>query len=304
MRQACLAVSESATRATMRSPSMPIFALCLAACATQTQWPEQPSADACAAGALPDEEVVLRIKQEKVRAALVWPGNTAGPRDVVVNLHEFRSEPRRQNHYSGWVSYAREAGVVLAGPDGRFATWNAGTCCGKAAERRIDDVGYLDELVSRIDATGCTSGKVLATGIGNGAMMAHRWACESDVVDGIVSVGGALQLENCAGTRPIPVLHFHGAEDTFYPSEGAETLRPVEHALEQWRIRNKAQGEPVVETVGQVTCRTWTGEAPVRSCIIEGMESSWPGAADTSIQGDTPMADATRGAFEWIRAHW
>lgn len=288
----------------MRHFVLPSFALLLSACATQTPWPERAPADACAAGALPDEELVLRLEHGQVRSALVWPGASKGPRDVVVNLHEFRAEPRRQNHYSGWVPHAREVGAVLVGPDGRYATWNAGTCCGKAAEKRVDDVGYLDALVARIDAVGCTSGKVLATGIGNGAMMAHRWACESDVVDGVVSVGGALQVDACPVERPIPVLHYHGALDTFYPAEGAEDLRSVEHALALWRARNQAEGEPVVEHFGQVTCRTWQGAAPVRSCVVEGMGASWPGAADTRIESDSPLADATRGAFAWIRAHW
>lgn len=288
----------------MRNFALSSLTLLLTACSTQTPWPEQAPADACAAGALPDEELVLRVEHEQVRSALVWPGASPGPRDVVVNLHEYRAEPRRQNHYSGWVPHAREVGAVLVGPDGRYATWNAGQCCGKAAGKGIDDVGYLDALVARVDAVGCTSGKVLATGIGNGAMMAHRWACESDVVDGVISVGGALQIDACPVARPIPVLHYHGAEDTFYPADGAEDLRSVEHALALWRARNKAEGEPVVEQFGPLTCRTWQGEAPVRSCVVQGMGPSWPGAADARIQSDAPLADATRGGFEWIRAHW
>lgn len=279
--------------------------LLLAACATQTHWPETPPADPCAAGALPDEEIVLRFNHgEHVRSALLWPGSSAGPRDVIVNLHEFRSEPRRQNHYSGWVPLAREHGALLIGPDGRYATWNAGPCCGKASLKHIDDSAFLDEVLRRADAVACTSGKVLATGIGNGAMMAHRWACDSDAVDAVISVGGALQLPDCAQGRPIPVLHYHGAEDTYYPADGSNGQLPVEDALATWRARNKATGEPVVETWGQLTCRTWTGEAPVRACVVEGMLASWPGAADTSIDSDSPLKHAARGGFDWIRAHW
>lgn len=276
--------------------------LFLAACGSQTSWPEAPPEDACAAGSLPDEELVLRFTHGgHGRAALLWPGAGPGPRDVVVNLHEYRAEPRRQNHYSGWVDHARQIGAILVGPDGRSATWNVGrACCGKAAEKRQDDVGFLDELVRRVDASGCTSGRVLATGIGNGAMMAHRWACESDTVDAVISVGGALQLESCPVQRPIPVLHYQGSEDTFFPADGSKGHKPVEEALALWRARNKAEGEPIEERHGQLVCRTWHGEAPVRACVVEGMAAMWPGAADTHIDSDSPLAHATRGGAAWI----
>lgn len=283
--------------------------LLLAGCATQPTWPEPPadagSRDACAIDALPDDEVVLRMSHDdKARSALVWAGRSAGPRDVVVNLHEYRAEPKRQAHYSGWVPFAREIGAILVGPDGKSATWNAGGCCGRSVYKRINDVGFLDEMLTKIDASGCTSGKVLATGIGNGGMMAQGWACESDAVDAVISVGGALQVEACTATRPIPILHYHGSEDEFYPADGSKGHLPVEEALAIWRARNKATGEPVVETHGDLTCRTWEGEAPVRSCVVEGMHAMWPGAADTSIESDSPLADATRGGFAWIREHW
>jgi polyhydroxybutyrate depolymerase len=286
----------------------------LAGCWTEPHWPAAAPADRCAAGAIaPGRYVVDAPVPGRRRQGLVWVPRGPGPHDVVVSLHEFRSSPERQAAYSGWQAFADEANVILLAPDGRAATWNAGDCCGKAMEEGTDDVAYLDALVARIDGVGCTSGRVLATGIGNGGMMAERWACASDVPDAVVSVGGSLQVDACDRTRPIPWLHEHGGADRFVPPDGGDGIldgrdparhRPVAHAVEVWRRRNGATGAPEVIVDGALTCTTWPGGAPTVSCVIAGGPDAWPGAADGKVASGHPLADATRGAWAWVQDAW
>jgi polyhydroxybutyrate depolymerase len=288
-----------------------ILPLVLVGC-TQHHLPTERPADACAAGAWPRAEIAVRVPVGRgQRNALVLIPATAGPHDVVVNLHEFRSNPRTQLRYSGWADHVTDSGVIVVAPDARYATWNAGSCCGRSIEKHIDDVAFLDALMARIDAVTCTTGRVMATGIGNGAMMAEMWACESDVPDAVVSVGGSLQWPECRNRRPIPWLHYHGSDDAFIPMDARKVglaaqeviPHPVTHAETVWAARNRASPAAPVDD-GALRCRTWTGAAPATSCVVEGGADTWPGAPDGPVASGHPLADATRGALGWVREAW
>jgi polyhydroxybutyrate depolymerase len=277
----------------------------LLACRAEVVWPERID-DACAASALPTGEALLRLDHDGVpRSALIWAPPAAGPRDVVFDLHDFRAEPRRQAWYSRWVPTAAVRGMVLVAPDGRSATWNAGHgCCGRSVEKHSDDRGFLDEVARRIDATTCPTGHLLATGIGNGGMMAHRWACEADVVDAVVSVGGALQLDTCDNPRPIPLVHYHGDADTQYPAQGNDEALPLAHALDLWKRRNQVVEPPVALNGGAFSCLRWDGAAPVVSCTVHGMVDIWPGSEEFPTDASFTLSDATEGALTAVVLPW
>ncbi|MCB9664746.1 MAG: hypothetical protein H6732_11580 [Alphaproteobacteria bacterium] len=283
------------------------------ACGHPSVLPADRPDGACDAGAFGAGPHLVGLEAGGVsRRALVWMPPGPGPHDVVVDLHEFRSDPERQQHYSGWLELAARTDAILVGPDGRSATWNAGPCCGRAQEKGVDDVAFLDAVIARLDAVACTSGRVLATGIGNGAMMAERWACASDVPDAVISVGGSLQLDTCERTRPIPWLHYHGALDDFAPPGGGEgrlpTTRggghlPVEHAVAAWRARNQATATTTDHHDG-LACATSDGAAPTVSCVVDGMADLWPGAANAPTHPGHPLAHAARDGWRWVRDAW
>ncbi len=305
-----------------KPPSRPLLlagAVLVAACGRQPHLPDAPPAgDRCAPDALPEGPVVVEVRGvsgPRVRRALAWFPRGAGPFDVVVNLHEFRADPNRQAWYSRWWPAARDLGVILIAPDGKSSTWNAGDCCGKAMEQGIDDVAFLDTLVARVDAVACTSGRVLATGIGNGAMMAERWACESEAPDAVVSVGGSLQVDACPSSKPVPYLHYHGDADRFVPADGGDGIldgkdparhRPVAHALDRWKARNRA-GEPTVAVdEPALRCTAWSpapGGAPTLACTFQGGDV-WPGADNGTLATTHPLGRAADGALAWVRAAW
>lgn len=279
---------------------LPFVAL-VAGCPSAPHFPETQPANACSVGAIQTGEQVLQLDVDgKMRQALVWMPEVEGPYTVLVNLHSFRSEPRRVAHYMKLVEWAKDKPVILVGADGKTATWNAGECCGKAAERGYDDVAFLDALVERIDAVSCTNGEVVVSGLGNGAMMAHRWACESDTPDALLTAGGTLQMESCARTTPLPVLHFHGDADEYAPLDGSGGHRPVEHGLAEWRRINGVTSPPTELSDGEMACSLWSGAQPVSYCQIAGGFNGWPGAADMPVNSVLPFADATTAGLDWV----
>ena len=63
--------------------------------------------------------------------------------------------------------------------NGKFHTWNALSCCGKAKNDNIDDVSFISHLVDTLGKShNIDLRKVYVTGHSNGAMMSYLLACK------------------------------------------------------------------------------------------------------------------------------
>jgi polyhydroxybutyrate depolymerase len=113
-------------------------------------------------------------------------------------------------------------GTLMGRPRANHRTWNAGDCCGSAAEQGVDDVGYLASVISSLTAQGLTGpGQVYLVGSSNGAMLSYRFACERrELVAGVVGLAGPLVRPTCQDARGVRVLHVHGMRDTTVPVGG------------------------------------------------------------------------------------
>src|SRR5204862_6180210 len=90
---------------------------------------------------------------------------------------------------------------------GRLRTWNAGTCCGRAMQQRVDEVAFVGALLDDLQATVAIDlARVYATGISNGGLMAYEVACAlADRVAAIAVVAGEMTaLDRCRPSRPVP----------------------------------------------------------------------------------------------------
>jgi hypothetical protein len=86
----------------------------------------------------------------------------------------------------------------------------------------IDDVGFIDALLDNLEGDLCIDRRrVHATGMSNGAELAHRLACDlSWRIASITPVAGTDNTTSCAPTRPVPVMHIHGSADQNVPFDG------------------------------------------------------------------------------------
>lgn len=200
-------------------------------------------------------------------------------------------------------------GFIAVFPDGtptlgtQLMTWNAGDCCGKAQQRNIDDVRFLDVLIDTVVRKYNGDAKrVYMTGHSNGGMMTYRYACvHPEKLAAIAVNAGQEWYRKCTETnRPVPILHLHGTEDRCSNYVGGEkcggcfaevlgtsgtyAIRQcygVPENMQAWANRYGCQAQTVPgPSVGAVSCQDWQGckgGSSVRLCNIEGAGHSWPG---------------------------
>ena len=210
------------------------------------------------------------------------------------------------------VSLATAAGYAVIVPDGtgqrpvrQLRSWNAGggdhglACLSPIPCRLgIDDLAYVDDLLAEVEAAiPLDRQRLVATGLSNGAAMAHRLACErADRIAAIVTVGGQNQHADGGGACAVgrPVLDLHGVDDPIWPYAGGLSDFVPDHGvyaaaavtMEGWRARNGCAAtfvdEPMPDrdpTDGTTAVRRrWDGCAvATEHVIIAGGGHTWPG---------------------------
>jgi polyhydroxybutyrate depolymerase len=210
---------------------------------------------------------------------------------------------------------ADREGFALVVPDGTpgelledLRTWNAGggkdgwqCVSGKGCADGVDDLAYFDALHDELQrAFHVDDARVYATGLSNGAAMAHRLACErSTRFAAIAPVAGGNQVaevQGCTIARPVAVLEIHGTADpcwTFDESSDAcaqqDGLKKVgvEHTVDGWAERNGCVDEVVVEDLDDVEDDGTTTTREVHGGCVDGADvvllrsegggHTWPG---------------------------
>jgi polyhydroxybutyrate depolymerase len=232
-----------------------------------------------------------------------------GRRDAVVVLHGAAGTSQRIRSLTTFRQEAARRGMPAIFPDGtgdpeRYYgyTWNAGGCCGVARQRQADDLAFLEALAVTVRRRLCLD-NVLVAGHSNGGMMALRWICEGSGVDAAFSASGPLVVPECRGPAR-PVMVWHGTADEVVPFHGGPfrlggDLPDARAAFELLKTRNGCTDQPQnIATEDDLTCETWSCEAPTSLCTLDGWGHDWPGGPDQKV--DRPNAE--RVALDWFDA--
>lgn len=230
---------------------------------------------------------------------------------VVLVLHGGGGNASGMRDMTGMDEVADKNGFIAVYPEGngspfidRIRTWNGGNCCGPAARKNLDDVGFISKVIDfliaeyKIDAS-----RVYATGHSNGGQMSYRLACElSERIAAIAPNGGQRVLDNCNPKRKVPVMHMHGTKDPCALYEGGVACggcfaqafgiggdrdkwpcSPVRKIVkEHARINGCDDATEIAFHKGAVTCEKFIcpKNATVGLCSIEGAGHVWAGRHD------------------------
>ncbi len=221
------------------------------------------------------------------------------PTPMLIALHGGGGDADLQADDSryGLISESEHSGFILVVPNGYsrlpggiLATWNAGTCCGPAVKRNIDDVGFIREVIRRVRAQArIDPRRIFATGMSNGAMMSWRLACEAGEIRAIAPVAGTDNTPTCRPSRSVPVIEFHALDDDHVPFAGGRgdlsiagtSFVSVPATQAKWiRIDRAEPSARRVLSVPGAWCDlhgATAGGAPVELCTTSTGGHSWPG---------------------------
>ena len=257
-------------------------------------------------------------KRDQVALVVVLHGG-GGNASAVAKQTRFSREADKQGFAIAYPNGTGRARPVMEffGNKGAL-TWNAGRCCGYAMDNRIDDVAFIRAMVEEIAREiPIDRRRIYATGISNGAMMAHRLACEaSDVFAAIGTVSGPLVTERCAPSNPVAVIHIHGTADGYVPEKGGVGPKypglnypSAQDTISFWAAADgctptarQSNPAPDVQLLDFDGCR---GGTAVAYYSITGGGHSWPGGGRMAFFLDAPSdaIAATPLIWQFFAAH-
>lgn len=224
------------------------------------------------------------------RTYLLAPARRVAPgtRSAVVLVLPAANTTLREEYDRYSLDALRDHGATVAVVGTHAASWNAGSCCGRAAAEGVDDVGVLaavrDDVVRRAAAD---PRQVAAFGHSVGALMAWRLACTPDF--------GAAAVVAVAGTRvhPCPdplrrlphVLALHGSEDASIPLQGSDRVVPLLGVAPPPVPRGTAEVAAAARCtpVGELAWDRCAGGGSVRLTVLPGRGHAWEDLGATPL---------------------
>lgn len=260
-----------------------------------------------------ERERFVRVGAEQrsyILYSTVNPGMGGKPPAVVIVLHGEGSDVEQAKRQTGMSRLAENKGFWVIYPQATnrgsrgMEAWNADTCCGDAAVRKVNDVGYISAIIDdvkkryRIDAS-----RIYVVGHSNGAMLAYKLACEiPDKVAAIATNAGIGIFTGCEkNKRRVPIMHIHGTADNCMPFEGGQqcggcraslmraygfpgtddsfACHAVMPAISSWMSWNGCGGgRPLKYNIGGMECEVSDNcLAPVGVCTVEQGGHVWHG---------------------------
>lgn len=257
------------------------------------------------------------------------------PLPLVVVIHGAFDNASGMEKATGFSELADRENFIVQYPNGIslfgfLQHWNAGHCCGKAADDKVDDVGFIakaiEDLCSRLNVD---RRRIYMVGFSNGGMMAYRFAAErSDLLAAVAplaaSIGGRAS-ENKPEWRipvpeyPLPIISMHGMEDDDVPYNGGISLRrggdrsyySVPESIAFWVDQNGCHG-PVNEGKlyqDAVIVKSWTecfDNSEISLYLLKEWGHVWPGKAFFgSLEKGHPLKefDAAQIIWDFFKRH-
>ena len=169
-------------------------------------------------------------------ADLYVPTNISMPLPVVLMLHGAGGDSVKAAQQTRWCEYAERENFIALFPNGLAIdpsrknsflrnpqVWNSGVERGAAYSPTVDDIGYIDSLLSALETThSIDEKKIFAAGFSNGGGMTWRLALQlSKRFAAIAPVCTYNSVpEPWTQEHPVPAIVINCLDDPFIPIEG------------------------------------------------------------------------------------
>ncbi len=261
------------------------------------------------------ERVDITFQGVERHYIVAHPRRVKGTPQILVMLHGGGFSDRAMQSRTGadglvgksnFVIYPEATDGIKVIP-GTQGLWNAGDCCGEAAENGVDDVAFIEAVVDQVRAEyGISTSKFYVAGLSNGGMMAYKLACEiPERLNGVASVAGTIAEPNCQPADTVPLLHIHALDDQAVLYDGGcgpdctsgHDHQSVADAVDFWAAEaGCGDATKVTYDKSGGSCVTYRGcDAPVSLCTLNSGGHEWPGT-------DSPTGfDATNMIWQYFK---
>ncbi|MGD8366929.1 MAG: PHB depolymerase family esterase [Desulfobacterales bacterium] len=257
------------------------------------------------------------------------------PLPLVVVIHGAFDTAAGMEKASGFSRLADREHFFVLYPEGMnlfgfLSHWNAGHCCGKAAEDGVDDVGFLAAAVERVcQRLPVDQTRIYMVGFSNGGMLTYRFAAErGDMLAAAATLGASAGGTPAAGVPPwripepvaaIPILSIHGLADDFVPFAGGasparggeRTYLSVPDSLAVFIERDgcrRRTDQPALYG-GRIHRTAWLDENGAEAVVLYGIAGwghVWPGPAFTRTMPEgkgIETFDAAAVVWDFFKIH-
>jgi polyhydroxybutyrate depolymerase len=144
---------------------------------------------------------------------------------LVLAFHGGGQFASQMRHITGLDNIAEREHFIVAYPEAFERSWADGRGVTSAEKQGVDDVAFAKAVVADIARTHTIDrGRVFATGLSNGAILAHRLACEAaDTFAAIAPVIATITPDvaaSCRPSAPVAVVSIIGVADPSIPFGG------------------------------------------------------------------------------------
>jgi polyhydroxybutyrate depolymerase len=219
-----------------------------------------------------------------------------GSAPIIVVLSGINATVSQEISRDGLVPYVNAGDAELIYPVGFDESWNAGGCCGKAAQENIDDVAFLKALVAQVDPG--HRHPVDLVGYSNGGRLAYRMACSDPGLFDETAVVKAVPDPGCVVTQPLTILQIDSTNDPAVPYQPGDPGWETPAATTEVARLHAADActlPPATGTRGSMQLTTWSdcrNGARLGFAVYHGGGHSFPQSS-----GATPGAATVIWAF-------
>ena len=211
---------------------------------------------------------------------------------VIIALHGRYGNARKMPEMTNLNLIADEKELIIVYPNGYKRSWNDGREHGPAAEKGIDDVGFIAKLITFMNEKYPVSKKQFyAVGMSNGGFMTMRLACQlNHKIAAFASVTGGLSDDfNCQPGKHIPIMLVAGTDDPLVPYNGGTVANSnsktigFEDLLNFWGENNSCNNLiieqlPIIKDDG-IRAEKWSYDDCDPTCVLFkmiGAGHTWP----------------------------
>ena len=223
---------------------------------------------------------------------------------LVIVLHGAGGSGALTLTHNGWIDAADHNGFIVAGPDAepvrpsqpesflaKPRAWNDLSRRGSAAHHQVDDVGFIDALITRLASQyRIDPRRIYVTGFSSGASMTLTLGVKlASRIAAIAPVSGQFFLGISTLAAPVSMLYIIGANDPLNPLEGGATSTPwgsavkppIEKSINAWRKMLKCAERPTILRnsggVKGISYDPCAGGAVLEFYTVDGLGHVWPG---------------------------